>query len=124
MSNYNTIYKQILSESRIATITTGFYQCINAENLGHILNVLNCCYGTRTIDGGVIELFYSPIGENLQAVKLIASLFEHGFLRKYPYGDTKHFKTYKTLIFTKDQLLNKIPGLQLKDYTQRKQQIT
>lgn len=119
MNSFNNVYKSILHESRISTISTGFYQCTNAENLGHILNVLNRYHGTRTLDGGVIELFYGVTGDNLDAVKILASLLEYGYVRKYSYGDTKHYKTYRTLILSKEQLAKRIPGLEVQDYTTR-----
>ena len=121
MQIFNKLCEGIFLESRIATISTGFYQCINAENLGSILNVLNRYSGTRTLDGGVIELFYNDSGDNLDAVKLIASLFEYGYIRKYPYGDNRYNKVYRTILLSKAQLTTRIPGLELKDYTSRSQ---
>jgi hypothetical protein len=121
MQNFNNLCESVFLESRIATISTGFYQCINAENLGSILNVLNRYTGTRTLDGGVIELFYNDSGDNLDSIKLLASLFEYGYIRKYPYGDNKYSKVYRTLLLSKAQLAARIPGLELKDYTSRTQ---
>jgi hypothetical protein len=119
MRLFDKLYENIIAESSIAAISTGFYQCINAENLGRILNVLHRYPGTRVLDGGLIELFYDTSGSNLDAIKLLASLFEYGYIRKYTYGDSKHHKVFRTTLLTKQQLIERIPGLELKDYTTR-----
>lgn len=121
MNQFKTLCKNIIFESEIATISPGFYLCTNAENLGLILNVLHRHHGTRVLDGGLIELYYGSTGDNLEAIKLIASLFEYGYLKKYTYGDNKHHKLYRTTLLSREQLSERIPGLELKDYTSRTQ---
>jgi len=122
MNKFSTLCNNILHESLVRSISTGYYLCTNAENLGLILNVVNRYHGTRTLDGGLIELFYNVAGENIDAVKLIGSLFEYGYLKKHEYGSPIGHKAFRTSIYSQQQLNKIIPGLQHKSYSERHKQ--